>query len=268
MTGSGKVVVGIGERMGPLGGVLLAVGAGHHIEAVAAAEEGLLDCRRAVDVDVRFGFSHTRCVPAQAVVEADMSDIALEVGAAIDGSEVTPRQVDVGVVCRARTLSATVDGIANDKGAVDFNLGAAPSGGRCSSIHIVVVGVALAAGHIALVAAAIEGVDATPGEDEVGDCGHVGVVIAAEEAADVVDAVLLVVAVGIRVIQWPVDIHLHLCRCHAGLVAAGEEGVDLAAMHLDMDILAIHMVAATEEVADAVGLGSDTSRGDSLLHEA
>ena len=125
--------------------------------------------------------------------------------------------------------------------------------------YSVVVVIGIICQHHALVAAAIDVVDATLGEVEGGQATHIGSVVAAEEAADVEDAGRGAVGgCGVAIgrigqgVEWVGDVDVDRGAGHVGTVAATEEGVDLAAEDFDVDILAGHLVAAAEEEADAV----------------
>ena len=264
---AGKVAVGVGvgkEVVVALGIEQAVVAA---VETVAGAEDGVVD-RAAVDVDIGLG----KVARGRHTGMAIRADAAHNVGAAIDDTDIAVGNLDVGVVDRTGALSAAIEGVDQYVGTVDEDVGAA----RCASTVIggigrryaftrIVVGISFCCccQHHALVAAAIDIVDTALGEVECGQARHIGSVVAAEEAADVEDAAGGAVGIGCGVgigriaqsVERRGDVDVDLGAAHVGAVAAAEEGVDLAAIDDDVDILARHLVAAAEEEADGMRIG-------------
>ena len=230
------------------------------IETVAGAEDGLVD-RAAVDIDVGLG------QVARSDGGLEDTDAAHNVGTAIDHADVAAANLDIGVVERTGALAAAIDGVGYEVGAADDDVGAALGAllvvgvvGRGYIFNSIVVGICHAGQHHTLVAAAIDVVDTALGEVQRGQARHIGSVVAAKEAADVEDAGRGAIgdcgAVGIGRLGEGVervgDVDVDDGGSHVGAVAATEAGVDLAAVDDDVDILALHLVAAAKEVADTV----------------
>ena len=81
------------------------------IQTVACTEDGVVD-RTAVDVDVGLGQVATG-------TNLGGSNLAHNVGTAIDDADFTVGNLDIGVVQRTGALAAAIDGVDNDVGAVN-----------------------------------------------------------------------------------------------------------------------------------------------------
>ena len=233
---SHTAVVGIGGIGGAVD--LLVVAA---VVAVAAAEN--------VQVDGTVGDKH--------IALACGGHVAADVGASEDGTHIegfgSARgfvHFNIGVVDGTGALATTVDGVAAEVRRVEQHFRTAGSRGVAR-----IVGIGLRASHLAGVATTVDGVDIAFGQIQRGDYRHGSSIVAAEEAADIIDAVVLIVARGcIGSVEGAGDVDIHRGGSHRGTVATGIDGVDLSTSDINMHHLRIRLITAAEKVADTVGV--------------
>ena len=227
------------------------------VVAVGAAEDVAVD--HSVAGDEHVGAVAVAVGAGVCIVAADGADVAADVAAAVDGAGIAAFHVDEGGVGDVGLLASAIEVVDAGVAATgEVDVGAAV-------IFDAVDGEGVVAEHLAGVAAAIDGAKAAAVKVERGQDDHVGLVVAAEEGMHVI-AVGAAHPVGVGRRHAGdggqggvlVDaLRFGICGVDGGgsdggAVAAGEGGVDHAAGKVDLHDGSLNLVAAAEEVADAV----------------
>ena len=222
---------------------------------------------------IRVGCCSTREEWTCVEMNTSASHIATDVATAIDSTHMTVCHLDPCAVIHIAHLASTVEIVYYYIGTVHLYMG--------TIFHLIVIntkGTAVTVignhgKHVACITSTVDSADATACQGEGGQTCHVGLIVTAKECANIVyasaipciclfdgnavayrigvDGIGENTAIGVARPSGQRAVDRYRSGTHIGCVATSEKGVALATVDGNVHLLALHFVAAAEEVSDA-----------------